>query len=43
MANDLWRTAFSLLTRATLDPTPQNVRVAQLALEVLASKNATRH
>jgi hypothetical protein len=40
---EVWATTFSLLTRAALHPTPQNIRVAQLALEVLASETATRH
>lgn len=43
MGNSVWTSAFSLVTKAALEPTPQNLRVAQLALEVLASEVATRH
>ena len=43
MHHDVWVTAFTLLTRAALEPTPQNLRVAQTALEVLASQAVTRH
>lgn len=43
MHHEAWAKAFTLLTRAALDPTPENLRVAQYALEVLASRTATRH
>jgi hypothetical protein len=39
----VWTTTLMLLARADSDPTPQNLRVAQLALEVLASEVAMRH
>ena len=35
---DLWATTFTLLTRALLEPTPQNRGVARIAVEVLASR-----
>ena len=39
----VWMTALTLLTRAALDPTPQNYRVAQCALEVLTVRAAPGH
>jgi len=42
-STDLWATTFTLLTRAVLDPTPPNLGVARIAVEVLSSHEATRH
>ena len=38
-----WRSTFTLLIRASLEPTLQNLGAARVALEVLASEVSTRH
>ncbi len=43
IGNATWSTAFSLLTRAVLDPTPNNLEAARTALEALAAQAATHH
>ena len=43
MGSSVWTATFSLVTKAALNPTPQNLRAAQVALEVLASELVTRH
>ena len=43
VTGETWRSTFTLLVRASLDPTLQNLGAARIALEVLASEVSTRH
>jgi hypothetical protein len=43
MRDHLWSNAFTLLTRAVLDPSAQNLGAARIAVEVLGSRRQTRH
>ena len=43
MGHSAWQKAFTALIQATLDPTQDNLEVARVALESLASEAATRH